>query len=127
MTEVRGAPPGHGRARDLAVGGRVGGRWIAIAERATGLSRTTIRAGRDKLRGGVTADDVVAIRRPGGGRPRLEDRSPAIVEALELLMGLVTRGDHHGPGRGLTLDATLPQEPIVNADETGHRTNGDKR
>ena len=29
---------------------------IAIVERATGLSRTTIRAGRDELRGGVTAD-----------------------------------------------------------------------
>ncbi len=32
---------------------------IAIVERATGLSRTTIRAGRDELRGDVCADDVV--------------------------------------------------------------------
>src|SRR3982751_5998107 len=40
---------------------------IAIVERATGLSRTTIRAGRDELRAGVTADDVVGVRRAGGG------------------------------------------------------------
>jgi transposase len=25
------------------------------------------------------------------------------------------------------LEAALPHEPVVNADETGHRTNGDKR
>ena len=38
---------------------------IAIVERATGLSRTTIRAGRDELRAGVTAVDVVTVRRLG--------------------------------------------------------------
>jgi hypothetical protein len=43
---------------------------IAIVGRATGLSRTTIRAGREELRAGVAADDVVAVWRPGGGRPR---------------------------------------------------------
>ena len=37
---------------------------IAIVGRATGLSRTTIRAGRKELRAGVAADDVVAC----GGR-----------------------------------------------------------
>src|SRR5215210_7400083 len=63
---------------------------IAIVERATGLSRTTIRAG---LRGGVTADDVVGVRRSGGGRSRIEETSPGIVEALETLVDPVTRGD----------------------------------
>ena len=42
---------------------------IAIVERATGLSRTTIRAGRDELRGGVTADDVVGRASLGRGPP----------------------------------------------------------
>ena len=70
---------------------------IAIVERATGLSRTTIRAGRDELRAGVTADDVVTVRRPGGGRPRIEDATPAIVEALEALVDPVTRGDPESP------------------------------
>ena len=35
---------------------------IAIVERATGLSRTTIRAGRDELQAGVSPDDVIAVR-----------------------------------------------------------------
>src|SRR5262245_41961277 len=72
---------------------------IAIVERATGLSRTTIRAGRGELRAGVRADDVVAVRRPGGGRPRLEAATPEIVEALERLVDPVTRGDPESPLR----------------------------
>ena len=72
---------------------------IAIVERATGLSRTTIRAGRDELRAGVTADDVVGVRRAGGGRSRIEETSPGIVEALETLVDPVTRGDPESPLR----------------------------
>ena len=72
---------------------------IAMVERATGLSRTTIRAGRDELRAGVTADDVVWARRPGGGRPRIEDTTPGIVDALETLVDPVTRGDPESPLR----------------------------
>jgi hypothetical protein len=72
---------------------------IAIVERATGLSRTTIRAGRDELQEGVSTGDVVAVRRPGGGRPRLEETRPEIVEALETLVDPVTRGDPESPLR----------------------------
>src|SRR5438128_12656152 len=72
---------------------------IAIVGRATGLSRTTTRAGREELRAGVAADDVVAVRRPGGGRPRIEDATPEIVEALEALVEPVTRGDPESPLR----------------------------
>src|ERR1700716_2073016 len=72
---------------------------IAIVERATGLSRTTIRAGRDELRAGVTANDVVGVRRAGGGRARIEETSPGIVEALESLVDPVTRGDPESPLR----------------------------
>jgi hypothetical protein len=72
---------------------------IATVERATGLSRTTIRAGRDELRAGVTADDVVGVRRAGAGRPRIEEATPAVVEALEALVDPVTRGDPESPLR----------------------------
>ncbi len=72
---------------------------IAIVERATGLSRTTIRAGRDELRGGVSADDVIAVRRSGGGRLRIEEATPGILEALETLVDPVTRGDPESPLR----------------------------
>ena len=72
---------------------------IAIVGRATGLSRTTIRAGREELHAGVAADDVVAVRQPGGGRPRIEDATPEIVQALEALVEPVTRGDPESPLR----------------------------
>jgi hypothetical protein len=72
---------------------------IAIVERATGLSRTTIRACRDELRAGVTPDEVVLVRRAGGGRPRLEETTPGLVEALETLVDPVTRGDPESPLR----------------------------
>src|SRR5512134_1700076 len=63
---------------------------IAVVERATGLSRTTVRAGRDALQAGVRADEVVSVRRPGGGRPRIEVESPDLLEVLETLVDPVT-------------------------------------
>jgi len=72
---------------------------IAIVEEATGLSRTTIRAGRDELREGVDAFEVVNVRRPGGGRPPIEELKPEIVPALESLVDPVTRGDPESPLR----------------------------
>jgi hypothetical protein len=72
---------------------------IAIVEEATGMSRTTIRAGRDELREGVEPTDVVKVRRAGGGRPSIEQTSPGIVEALERLVDPVTRGDPQSPLR----------------------------
>ena len=72
---------------------------IAAVERATGMSRTTIRGGRDELRAGARPEDVVHVRRPGGGRPRLEETSPHLVEVLESLVDPVTRGDPESPLR----------------------------
>lgn len=72
---------------------------IAMVERATGLSRTTIRAGMVELRDGATQEDVVQVRRAGGGRPTIEQTSPGIIEALEALVDPVTRGDPMSPLR----------------------------
>jgi hypothetical protein len=72
---------------------------IAIVGRATGLSRTTIRAGRDELRAGATADEVVWVRRPGSGRPRIETETPEILDVLDTLVDPVTRGDPESPLR----------------------------
>jgi len=66
---------------------------IALVERATGMSRTTIRAGRDELRRGVHPSDVVHVRRPGAGRPALVEVEPELPFALESLVDPVTRGD----------------------------------
>jgi hypothetical protein len=72
---------------------------IAAVERATGLSRTTIRVGRDELRNGVEPDDVVNVRRPGGGRIPLEEQHPELLTTLETLVDPVTRGDPESPLR----------------------------
>jgi Rhodopirellula transposase DDE domain len=72
---------------------------IAIVERATGMSRTTIRAGREELRTGVQNIEVVQVRRAGGGRPRLEERHPDLVTELESLVDPVTCGDSESPLR----------------------------
>lgn len=77
----------------------IGDGGIATVVRATGLSRTTIRMGRYELAGGVSTDDVVNVRRPGGGRPRIEDTSPEIIGLLEGLVDPVTRGDPESPLR----------------------------
>ena len=96
---------------------------IAAVERATGMSRTTIRAGRDELRGGASAQDVVNVRRPGGGRPRLEETTPQLVEALESLVDPVTRGDPESPLRWTSKSTRkLAQELLVQ----GHRVSPQK-
>jgi len=46
---------------------------LAFAEEAAGLSRTTIRVGRDELRAGVNPNDVVNVRRAGGATNDRED------------------------------------------------------
>lgn len=89
---------------------------VAVLQRATGLSRTTIRRGRDELRE-ESPDDVVAVRRPGGGRPRLEKTQPELAETLESLVEPVTRGDPESPLRWTTkstrvLSAELAQRGL---------------
>ena len=64
---------------------------------ATGLSRTTVRAGRLELAAGVTP--AGRIRRPGAGRPDIEQSQPGVTEALDLLVEPLTRGDPMSPLR----------------------------
>src|SRR5437660_8323851 len=70
----------------------IGEGGFAVVEDATGMSRTTIRAGRDELRAGVEPSDVVKVRRAGGGRPTIDEKRPEILPALEALVDPVTRG-----------------------------------
>lgn len=73
-----------------------------VAE-ATGLSRTTITAGMRELRAGAAASWPEApsggVRRPGGGRKRLEHKTPELVRELEAMVEPATRGDPQSPLR----------------------------
>jgi transposase len=69
----------------------------SLVSSATGLSRPTVRAGRLEIEAGVDAE--ARIRRPGGGRPRLDASQPGLKAALEALVDPVTRGDPQSPLR----------------------------
>ncbi|MGZ3416171.1 MAG: ISAzo13 family transposase [Isosphaeraceae bacterium] len=78
--------------------GRGGVRLVA---EATGLSRTTIWAGRRELRQQAhrPQDDLAPerVRAPGGGRHRVERDDPALLTALRDLVESSTRGDPQSP------------------------------
>ena len=88
------------RARRLwaAVEARALGRGgITLVAEATGLSRSTVRAGLQELACPGTATGPQTpperLRRPGAGRKPLGTRDPRLVQALETLVDPVTRGD----------------------------------
>jgi len=69
----------------------------ALVSSATGLARETIRNGRRELAEGGTPTG--RIRRPGAGRPSLEEDQPGLTAALERLVDPLTRGDPTSPLR----------------------------
>jgi len=82
-------------ARDLGWGG------VTTVAQATGLSRTTIIAGRNELAlpARQRAAEATRIRHPGGGRRPLSEMDPGLLEALEALIEPTTRGDPESPLR----------------------------
>ena len=69
----------------------------ALVSDATGMSRTTIRAGRREIASGT--DSLDRIRRPGAGRPSIEQTQPGIKQALEKRVDPLSRGDPQSPLR----------------------------
>ena len=69
----------------------------SLVSDATGLARATIRAGRREIESGAVAPG--RIRRPGAGRPHIEQSQPGIKPALEKLVDPLTRGDPESPLR----------------------------
>jgi Rhodopirellula transposase DDE domain len=76
---------------------------VSLVAQATGLSRTTIWAGRKELRqqAGRAPQDIPPerIRAPGAGRPLLETGDATLVRDLEALVEATTRGDPQSPLR----------------------------
>jgi len=90
------------RARRLWAGTEaeaLGWGGIVAVARATRLAISTVTLGRNEVREGVHADDVVRVRRKGGGRRRHEVTHPELVPALDKLVDPVTRGDPESPLR----------------------------
>jgi len=73
---------------------------IALVERATGISRSTIARGIREVRSGES-DELAPerTRRPGGGRKRTTDKDPTLLGDLDALVEPATLGDPEGPLR----------------------------
>lgn len=69
----------------------------SLVSDATGLSRDTIRVGRQQIRSGTAVGD--RLRAEGGGRRRIEQSQPGLMAALEQLVNPLTRGDPTSPLR----------------------------
>ena len=77
-------------AREVLARGRGG---LKIVHEATGMSRPTILKGIRELRGKKALAASERIRRPGGGRKRLEVLDPSWEQALDRIMDENTAGD----------------------------------
>ena len=102
------------QARALGRGG------IAMVARATGLSRSTVQTGAAEVDAGP--EPTERVRRPGAGRPRVEDRDPQIVDALDALVEPTARGDPESPLRW-TCRSTRNLADALTA--SGHRVSAD--
>ena len=74
---------------------------FTLVAQATGLSRTTLWAGKRELQqqAGLAPEDIQPerIRRPGGGRPAIEDGDPTLRHDLTTLLEATTRGEPQSP------------------------------
>ena len=71
---------------------------VEAAQRATGLSKSTIRRGIEELK--ALGDDALPdgrLRRPGAGRKKVDAQSPGLVPVLRALLEPATRGDPESP------------------------------
>ncbi|HEX9870098.1 MAG TPA: ISAzo13 family transposase [Candidatus Tectomicrobia bacterium] len=75
---------------------------ISAVARATGLSRTTIRAGIHEIRSGAckaVVPEMTRMRRPGAGRKCRAAQDATLLGDLETLVEPTTRGDPQSPLR----------------------------
>ena len=72
---------------------------ISAVARAAGVSEPTVSKAARELEQPGQAPPAGRVRRPGGGRKRLSETDPGLVEALEALVDPATRGDPESPLR----------------------------
>lgn len=78
----------------------IGRGGITLVSEATGVAHTTIRRGiRELAEQAGDASPQSRVRRPGGGRKKIIETDPLLLEALESLLDPVTRGDPESPLR----------------------------
>jgi hypothetical protein len=93
---------------------------ISTVAEATGLSRTTIHAAIKELKGqgALKGAGDSRQRKPGGGRQRLTQKDPALLQALDRLIDPDTRGDPESPLRWTSKSTAKLAKALS---EGGHR------
>jgi hypothetical protein len=105
-------------ARALGYGG------ITLMSRVCGLSRPTITKGVQEL--DEAPLPAGRVRRPGGGRKRIEVTDPEIVDALDALLEPASRGDPESPLRWSSESTrTLAGELSASGHPVSHVTVGE--
>jgi transposase len=106
-------------ARALGWGG------ASAVTKATGISRSTIRAGIAELHQSTADPPPDRIRKPGAGRPRLTDGDPRLLDDLQALLEPATRGDPEAPLLWTSKSTrNLADELVVRGHEVSHDTVG---
>jgi len=108
------------RARRLTAGAEalaIGRGGVAAVSRATGLARTTVARGVADVREGEPLEQG-RVRRPGAGRPPIEERDPTLRADLEALIEPTTRGDPESALRWTTRSVRNLADELV---RLGHR------
>ncbi len=97
-------------AKSLGRGG------ISQVAEATSLSRTTIYVGISELESGGSVDEARLpgkVRRSGGGRKKLKEKDPFLLQALDELLEPATRGDPETPLRWTCKSTTKLAEELT--------------
>ena len=76
---------------------RIGRRGVTFMSKLTGMSRTTITLGMKELDNHKKLGYENRVRKPGGGRKRLETKNPSLLVLLDEIMEDSTAGDPMGP------------------------------
>jgi hypothetical protein len=97
---------------------------FTLVAQATGLSRTTLWAGKRELQqqAGLPAEELQPerVRRPGGGRHLVEADDPTLLANLQALLESTTRGDPQSP---LLWTCKSTRNLAEELNRAGHRVN----
>ncbi len=96
---LSGMPENFRRWNAATLAMQLGYGGMRIAGEISGLSQPTIRKARQELEDDLVDWDGQRVRRPGGGRKRIEQTRPEVFDALKKLVEDETAGDPSSANR----------------------------
>ena len=93
LKAISGADEVQARRFAGAIALEIGWGGISKVEELTGMSHSTISKGIDELKTSEILEQPERLRVPGGGRKKVEEKDPAILDDLEKIMDENTSGD----------------------------------